>query len=449
MQNFVDSASNIPVIDGARQLKSLQFVNGRLIDPTNPLCVNSIKAVKNHFKATGSNLSTNEITTYLAASSLLHLLDGWAYLSHAIDSVLKGDNGIPIHLAYYAELRASMSFLATEGIGVFNSQHLNIKSDLTVTPNPFIARENGTHQFVWNAIEKWSTSPAKPVIDMLQAFMVNGKTFDDWLNAFPHATPIMGSNLVMRWLAKWNFDVGYYRDDRQKRNEVSYRPQRLTRVNVAGNLHDVVGNLNSFWDMFEPEQTNRFHLMDKYLLRILLQELYESLSSSVRAVNTLKDLIIDTLNNLGLSQNGTLINFLSDTAPISHPLFAESNNHSVDPVTGLLNPISVIARATLMLRVAAGNVSLICTKAGISKADLDFLWDSFGAESGFWQAGNVPADFCDMWEDLKEYIDQVEDWVSTKGTTTTLYDLYNDSEMPTAMNYYTQFHRAGLWGLAI
>ncbi|MFA0962070.1 hypothetical protein AB9P05_09705 [Roseivirga sp. BDSF3-8] len=449
LQSFIDSASSIPVIDGAKELKKSHIVNGRLIDPSNPLCINAMDAVKNHFKPTGTNLKINEITTYLSASSLLHLLDGWVYLSHAIESILKGDNGIPVHLGYYAELRASMSFLATEGVGVFNFDHLNIGSNFTVSKNPSIARQDGTHQFVWNAIEKWSKSSNKPTLDMLQAFMVNGKTFDEWLNAFPHATLITGSALVMRWLAQWNFDVKSYRDDRQKRNEVSYRPKRITSNTGGLNLHSVISHLSTFWELFEPEQTNRFHLLDKFLLRILLQNLYKSLSPTIRNNNSLEDLIKDTFNNLGLSHSSSLIKFLSDNTPISHPLFTEANNHAVNPTTGLLNPLSVVARATLMLRIATGNVSMIYSKAGISKADLDFLWDNFGIENGFWQNGNIPEDFCDMWEDLKEYIDEVAEWGAKKGTTLTLAELYEDYKIPGAMNFYKQFHRAGLWGIAI
>ena len=61
------------------------------------------------------NVDGPKIGEYIASSAPLHLADGWNYLSRAFDAACRGDRGAAYHLSYYAELRAAMSLLATEG----------------------------------------------------------------------------------------------------------------------------------------------------------------------------------------------------------------------------------------------------------------------------------------------------------------------------------------------
>ena len=73
--------------------------------------------------ALDSNSSTidgGKIAEYIAASIPLHVADGWTFLARAFESIRSGDRNTAVHLAYYAELRAAMSLLASEGVGVFN-----------------------------------------------------------------------------------------------------------------------------------------------------------------------------------------------------------------------------------------------------------------------------------------------------------------------------------------
>ena len=70
---------------------------------------------------------------YIACSAPLHLADGWNYLSRAFDAACRGDRSSAYHLAYYGELRATMSLLATEGIGIFNRRHIALNEHLEPT----------------------------------------------------------------------------------------------------------------------------------------------------------------------------------------------------------------------------------------------------------------------------------------------------------------------------
>ena len=64
------------------------------------------------------------LAQYIAASTCLHANDGWSYLGRAFACLIAGDAHRALHLGYYAELRAAMSLLAGNGIGVFNNKHL-------------------------------------------------------------------------------------------------------------------------------------------------------------------------------------------------------------------------------------------------------------------------------------------------------------------------------------
>ncbi|ASS48836.1 MAG: hypothetical protein A3D31_06160 [Candidatus Fluviicola riflensis] len=460
MQNFIDRASNLPVINGAAKIKSDNLPLGYILDPSNPLVSNSIDAVKNNF-LTGIRcvpLSLEQVNTYMAASSLLHSLDGWVYLSHAVESLLKGDNGISIHLAYYAELRASMSFLASEGIGIFDHQHIHVDSSNLIAQDPGVRYYNrqrqryeykrvGTHIMVWEAIEKWSTSNVKPInSEILKVFSVNGKTFEEWVNAFPYSGTVTGTNVIKQWMKDWNFDVNFFTDDRRMRNEVSYRPQRLNINPPTYTVNEVIKELSSYWDILEPYQTNKFQLLDKHLLRILLQKMYTNLSPTIKTNNSLEEIIVDTLNNLGETHNPSIIDFLKDVHG-THKIFTEAQNKALDPITNSLNPLSVIARATLMLRISTGNTSLIFKNAGVDKSDLSDLWESYGVENGFWNAGSTPNDFTELWDDIKDHIEDVTSWAISKSPDLSLFQIYDDGAIPNSFNYFKQFHRACLWGI--
>lgn len=59
----------------------------------------------------------------MAASVIVHCFDGWSYLGRALEAEMAGDPQTAVHLGYYAELRAAMSVLASDEIGVFRNKH--------------------------------------------------------------------------------------------------------------------------------------------------------------------------------------------------------------------------------------------------------------------------------------------------------------------------------------
>src|SRR5262249_16005771 len=118
------------------------FEQSRWLGPRNRYASDVVSKIKED--NANNSLNAKQLAQYIAASGFLHLVDGWSYLGRSVQSLLRGDPHRAIHLAYYGELRAAMSILATEGIGVFNRNHFVVTGLNSVVP---IAGQIHTHQF--------------------------------------------------------------------------------------------------------------------------------------------------------------------------------------------------------------------------------------------------------------------------------------------------------------
>src|SRR5258708_5013650 len=128
----------------------------RWVSAHNRYAVDTIGTLARELDA-GEHHSASQLSEYIVASCLLHCTDGWSYLGRAIWALLKGDPHRARHLAYYAELRAAIALLATEGIGVFNNEHFAITAPGIASQ---LATRQGTHHFVWDCLEFWASEPS-------------------------------------------------------------------------------------------------------------------------------------------------------------------------------------------------------------------------------------------------------------------------------------------------
>ena len=92
---------------------------------------------------------------------------------------LRGDTGAATHLSYYAELRAAMSLLASQGIGVFNSNHAIVKKNGDVE----VFKQRGTHKFAWDVLEEWSRSSRSAAV-VTTMVRPAGASLEEWYEAF-------------------------------------------------------------------------------------------------------------------------------------------------------------------------------------------------------------------------------------------------------------------------
>ena len=171
----------------------------------NPYRKDCISQIKNDIKP-GKGLSHTHLSEYVAASAIIHCFDGWSYLGRALESEMYGNPDTARHLGYYAELRAAMSVLASEGIGVFRDRHILVtgshKCDLL----------NGmgqTHDFVWNALEIWANSNAGTDA-VFRSIHPGGLPLSEWLGQFPAGHTFVADE----WLRQWGLDLSRLTDDR-------------------------------------------------------------------------------------------------------------------------------------------------------------------------------------------------------------------------------------------
>lgn len=164
------------------------------------------------------------LSRYIATSSILHCSDGWSYLGRAISASLAGDPHRALHLAYYAELRAAISLLATIGIGAFNRTHFTISGRETASK---LHTPSGTHRFVWDALEYWSRGRSSGEL-FASVVRPAGVPLDDWLYPIGGASAV--SLQASAWFLSWGQDIRWSARDRDLRNDSSYQPdgQRLT-----------------------------------------------------------------------------------------------------------------------------------------------------------------------------------------------------------------------------
>ncbi|HEY6250744.1 MAG TPA: hypothetical protein VI685_12355 [Candidatus Angelobacter sp.] len=210
---------------------------------------------------------------YIAASSFVHCTDGWSFLGRSIDAHSNGDSGAALHFAYYAELRAAMCFLATRGIGIFSNKHyvVSTPSSCTVVPKKS-GRYWGTHQITWLALEHWADQ-AKSSDFLLQIIAPTNINLTTWFQHYQRSTPAVKA-LGCKWLKNWGLDLKYLSEDRDARNEVSYRPTDLNRFAHLDPL-SASEFLSKFWSLFEPS-ASRFEIIDRYLLRSTLEAAFKS-----------------------------------------------------------------------------------------------------------------------------------------------------------------------------
>lgn len=435
--NYLDIVNNADpnqVVDGMVQIKANYLSQGYFLPATNPLRDNSIATIKDHFK-NRTILNPDNLKVYLATSVVAHCFDGWLYLSQAIDSLLKGDKAAAIHLAYYAELRGTMSFLARQGILVNNTQHLSISTQSVNN----CTNHAGTHVATWKFLENWINSTNVDHTPLLNYFTVKGKSFDHWIGAIP--APVssqVASNITLQWLKDWSFDVQNYEGDKRFRNTVSYQPQRLVD-NLPIDFKAKFSGITNLWKFIEPSSTDKFSLLDKYLFSLLFNNIHQN-SLPPSANITLQQLISQTFTADGSGDDHAIKSIVDQG--MTNQLFTTAKTPTIISSTGELMPLNIISRALLLLRISSGCTSELMTSAGISKSQIDFYLNNLGNNNGFWK-GVTPNNFDLLWDDVTDSISFIDELLQEPDDIN-LKDLYD--EWPKELHYFKQISRASFWG---
>lgn len=408
--------------DSARVIREFtglarNWKKGRWLGVTNRYARNCIQKI-NRDTGLGGHLRHGHLASYIAASSVIHCMDGWSYVARAMEAELSGDIDVARHLAYYAELRAAMSLLAGVGVGVFNTKHFALNE------NRICERivGSGTHEFVWDALEYWAQQPAAATL-ILSVIRPGGRELSEWLQHFPPtASGAYRAVLAKQWLLDWGLDLRQLALDRAARNESSYRPTNIT-PRRRPTLNQSLNFVEHLWRANEPSGSNPFKVIDRYLLRRNLASAFKvnharnltpqrAPANFKRLVEPVLHALLPTPGDFTDIQWRQFLNFRRPAA--GNQIISQAEKR--DPISSPLHHIQVIARATILLRVATGATRDILKSLSAGDVEhLSFWWRPIGETKGLWEVGAPPTQFTDLWQDVELSLDRLQAWRNAGG----------------------------------
>jgi len=375
----------------------------------------------------------NQMIHYISASSPAHAIDGWSLLGRGIDAALRRDTYSAVHFAYYAELRAAMALLASEGIGILDNRHPVIKSNKSTECLPrmqfwdakrkkFDSRPASTHAVVGPCLRHWAT--LKRAMTLFDKVVRPGNIqLSEWLSACNAG--FRARAVAHNWLNAWGLDLSDIEEDREARNLASYRPSQF-RLPRPLDVGEIVGFVQTLWRMFEPGPAGRFAAIERHLLRRALR------SSSAAPTDAM-------LSQLGLMpfEIKEWMEFLSGPEDLTPLRYAEETS-AIDSSDC---HIRVLSRAALLLYVATSAAGNLLRSAGYSREALAFWWEKCGDTHGLWHADALMQDARDAWADIDAALEDTAEH-GAKG----LFDLW-DQEKSHALHTLGAWELVAIWGL--
>jgi len=409
------------------------------IGTTNYYCKDVVSRLESSAPTTSAR--KRHLAQYIAASVTLHANDGWSYLGRAVSCMLAGDTHRALHLAYYAELRAAMSLLASNGLGVFNNKHFYISAANTTTK---FGATNGTHVMTWLALEEWSRRPTSGVL-FSSLVRPEGLSLDDWFQTQGGATALAPQ--AKDWFMQWGMDLGLATKDRDARNESSYRPDGVPTTWELSS-REGLEFVRDMWNSLEPSPGSSFEQIDRYILRLAVERHHFSVTNRVAGLGDaafvgLVNSIVEA-QSLAKATEDRLKDFLlRRTAPTDPDIFRLSAMKPGNPQT---DAFAIMARAVLLLRIATGAAHSLLNRAGFDAALLEFWWQKLGESRGLWAPGDAPDELFDLWADIEQSLRDVAD---VEAATPGILDSFRAiaEELPGRLGVLASHERVALWGL--
>ena len=407
LNDAIANAKQQKVIDTLTALKTSDFAHGRWLSGTNHYKLDAVGRLRTVPRGTLVNPQSADLTQYISISTLIHNLDGWAYLGKAIGSYLDGNESGALHLAYYSELRAALSFLACQGIGIFDSEHYYIDNagqcqKFNKDGNFGNRAGNGTHQITWNILEEWAKKSTN-VEYFTKNIIVKGISLHDWLSEFlgnPASIAMAATGIVQKILSTWCVDLQEAGKDRDVRNFCSYRPQKIMPpTNNA--FHAKLKDITELTKLLEPGGvTEKYRLLDAHILKSVLVLAYNQVLGApgdydVRISRTCANLVVTDpeLKTLLLNENSF------------HKVFIDGKKPAINTNDQVFS-FHVICRALLTSRIATMGCSHLVKDARISKVDLEFWISEIMETNGLGEFAAI-SNMADLWIDKQEAIEEI------------------------------------------
>ncbi len=427
-KDLVHSSSPRAVEDGLRAVAKRMRRWKRWLTLRHPYNEDVIKALRPSNQL--GHVDGPKLGEYIAGSAPLHLVDGWNYLSRAFDAASRGDRSSAYHLGYYAELRAAMSLLAAEGIGIFNQRHISLDDHFQPTEY-----RNTTHRATWDALDAWSRETGRAA-RLLDSITIESKSLLDWLQTVGVVQPSQ-QLVAQEWLRAWSIDLRILSDDQERRNNMSYRPTRI-RVPATQPVNpslELADPLFDAWSELQPETSGASAALDLSLLRQALTLVVKrglcSYSTFSAALGSLGH-VMPALTHQALSTESS-----SSAAIFRNAAITNFQGRAATPI---------LARGLLMLRLASASTASLLATADVSKSDLKFWWSPLGTDLGLWNSPDDIEEFADLWTDVGEAKEEAQMRLSAiKGPPSVravAQVLSHDVSL-------TQFSRAPMWLLEL
>ncbi len=433
----INQASSTAIHDAMPRLVQ-NWEKGLWLKSGNRYRAKSVEQIRNDMQTSGS-LQHSDMTEYVAASAIVHCFDGWSFLGHALHAEIAGDPDTARHLGYYAELRAAMSLLASGGVGVFNNRHVLVADNGTCAISQC---RKPTHEFAWDALQAWAdTSAAHDAF--LQAIQPGGFPLFEWFAKFS-----IGSQFLPRnWPQKWGLDLARLAMDRAARNISSYRPTALATPG-ARPIKDIMNGIFQLWEACDPDSNGGFPILDRHLLRRSIASVWQD-QIEMRNVESYQHQLIAVLDGIGLTEYSKSFwrEFLSHNKLIqSHGLISEASK--TDDVNHLDHSRQVLARGTLLLRLATGCSAILLREAGTDvESALDFWRSSRSVRRNLWLRSESLTSSADLWSDVEDAVSSIKEWLDSRGESACRYSLWKEEAVAATTLVTTE--RAFLWGVGL
>lgn len=444
-RQLLEPASVAGIAESLRRLEG-SLANDRWLDLNNIFRLEPVKRLRapSNWKGKGRR----DLAEYVAASAPVHLWDGWNYLGLALYSLIRGLEGNVRHLAYYAELRAAMSLLASQGIGIFQNVHCVVDENGL---SRVLDKQPSTHVATWRYFQVWATSPhAQELIG--NELRLGSLALNDWMRQLP-GVEARGA-IAMQLVLEMCLDIRRMEQDRESRNEASYRPVEIHDSPVDSPRRDALFLIEAL-ELLEPSTTlDPFPGLDKYLCRRALELGFRSGTgtSKNQAPKRYKAAIssmVDSLLESGDSNRDMGAFLLREKDGVDPRLIQEAlkDGRYMDPSYRF----QVLSRAILLLRMATSTAKHVLSIADFSLGDIRFWWESSARGQGLLDDNLINGLTGDSWEEISQLWKDIGDALSD------LRDLTDEPDMSRsalvedgheALLHATNTARVGLIGLA-
>ena len=379
----ISRTSKAAVADQLRRIKQMNVLSaGRFISSSNTFRVVPRSAQRNDA----------EIAEYIAASCITHLYDGWNYMSAALRAFIHNDVGVCGHSAYYAELRAALTFLAVNGIVICKNEGYYIRSDSTID---ILYRGETTHKAVWHALQEFANMSSSTTDKVLveDIITVEKLKISDWIRELSgtQASRTLCNSLLLECGA----DIQRYGDDHIGRNKYSYSPTGLEQYRMLTE-EDIRCMLSKFWELFEPVSPGQFEKLDLYILQSIYGRFRDAMNLDAAVYEAKVRMVIKSLIS-NSAQELVFSKLCTQRYGLPFDL-SEDGVANGDLYGGML------VRACFMLRLATAACRDLLLRAGVTSNDLDRWLIQCQQNRFMWQAAVSHYAYVDLWADVDESI---------------------------------------------